>query len=381
MTPIPDEVAVVVVGAGLAGLAAAVTLARAGVEVRVLEAEPRVGGRVLTRACAVRRRRLRRGRRRVRGRRPPGAPRFPAGVRPEPGADPVRPAPLPLRRHDRCAASRCPTSAPKRRATRRRIEREGARLAARIADTARPWASAADLDRRSVGDWLDDLGLGRIARTYQQIWRTVDYGEAPERLSLLAVRPRRAPLAARAGPDLGAGPGRHGPPADRDGGRARRERCTVGAPVDGDPPGRRRRLGAPTSATARPARCGRAFGVLAIPPPALRASRHRSAVRAVPSGHGGGPGDGPDHQDPGPGAAAVLGGPRRHRPGLHRRHAHGDVRDDGRPAGRAGRPDRLHRRPDRRRARRDVGRRAARGRAWPSSSGCTPAAPPRSSGR
>jgi len=46
--PVPTEAEVVILGAGLAGLGAAVDLARAGIDIRVLEAQTRVGGRVLT---------------------------------------------------------------------------------------------------------------------------------------------------------------------------------------------------------------------------------------------------------------------------------------------------------------------------------------------
>jgi monoamine oxidase len=184
MTPVPDEIAVVVVGAGLAGLATAVTLARAGVDVRVLEAETRVGGRVLT----------------VRS-------PFDDGLYAEAGGEFVdgghqvlhdflqaydlEIVPIPsgrrLFRFDGTILRGESLSDLGAEAGRdeARIERETARLAARVGDTARPWESAADLDRRSVGAWIDDLALGRIARTYHQIWRTVDYGVAPERLSLL----------------------------------------------------------------------------------------------------------------------------------------------------------------------------------------------------
>src|SRR5688572_18593986 len=47
-SPIPTQADVLVVGAGLAGLAAAVTLQRVGLDVQVLEARERPGGRVRT---------------------------------------------------------------------------------------------------------------------------------------------------------------------------------------------------------------------------------------------------------------------------------------------------------------------------------------------
>ncbi|MCC7368977.1 MAG: FAD-dependent oxidoreductase [Chloroflexi bacterium] len=179
-----SSVRVAVVGAGLAGLAAALTLARAGVSVRVLEAADRVGGRVQT---------LR-------------AP-FDDELYAEAGGEFVDGShhllhaflrqyglellPIPdgrrLTRFDGVIrpGDSLTDLGPDGADAEERIAAESEALAARVADPLFPWASAADLDRISVGAWLDGLGISRLARTYQQIWRTVDYGAAPEHISLL----------------------------------------------------------------------------------------------------------------------------------------------------------------------------------------------------
>jgi monoamine oxidase len=262
----PDETGVVVVGAGLAGLAAAVTLAEAGVDVRVLEAEQRVGGRVLT---------LR-------------AP-FDDGLYAEAGGEfvdgghqvlhaflrayglPIVPIPAGRRLFSFDGSVMRGESladlGDQAGRDEARLDRETRRLAARVHDPVRPWETAADLDRRSVGGWLDELSLGPIARTYQQIWRSVDYGVAPERLSLLQYA-RDERLWQRA-PELISGRVRGGMdrlPTAMAAGLG--ERVLLGARVTAIRQDERsvsiqyERAGVTTSIEAR-------YGVVAAPPPVL----------------------------------------------------------------------------------------------------------------
>jgi monoamine oxidase len=261
------ETGVVVMGAGLAGLAAAVTLAEAGIDVRVLEAEARVGGRVLT----------------VRS-------PFDAEVYAEAGGEfvdgghavlhrflqrygiDVRPIPDGERLFslDGRILRGADVSDFDARAGEDElaIATESLALAERIGDTERPWESAPDLDVISVGAWLDGLVLGRVTRVHQQIWRSVDYGAPPERLSLLQYA--RDERLWRRAPELISGRVTGG--MDRlpmemaaDLGERVRLSTTVTA-VSQDATGVTVRYrGASGDGTVR-AR----FGVLAVPPPALR---------------------------------------------------------------------------------------------------------------
>jgi monoamine oxidase len=183
-TPPPRETDVIVIGGGLAGLAAAVTCSKAGVRVCLLESAGRVGGRVLTL-------------------RDP----FDDGLSAEAGGEFVDGAHAVL--HQFLAAYRLPLLPipngrrlflldgtvlrgesltdfdPAAAADEQRLQAGSARLRARITDPRRPWLDAPDLDDRSVGEWLDGLHLSRMVRIHQQLWRTVDYGAPPEHLSLL----------------------------------------------------------------------------------------------------------------------------------------------------------------------------------------------------
>jgi monoamine oxidase len=177
---------VAVLGGGLAGLAAAVTLARAGVDARLLEAEQRVGGRVLT---------LREP--------------FADGLYAEAGGEfisaghrtvheflemygiPTQPTPGGARLmafEGRVARGAwLEDLGPVEWADAERILERTAELAGGIADPDRPWQTpdAAALDARSLGDWLDELGLSPISRAFQEVWVTVDYAVPPDEISLL----------------------------------------------------------------------------------------------------------------------------------------------------------------------------------------------------
>jgi monoamine oxidase len=185
--PLPPTADVVVVGAGLAGLGAALTLAEAGLDVQVLEAQPRVGGRVLT------------------IREP-----FPDGLYAEAGGEFVDEGheavhilldryglalrEIPPARRIFSLAGEIRRSGegeawndlgPEFAADQARLDQESAKLGARIADPSQPWLSASDLDSQSMGGWLDGLGLSPFFRVHQQTWRSVDYGVRPEAISLL----------------------------------------------------------------------------------------------------------------------------------------------------------------------------------------------------
>jgi monoamine oxidase len=207
-TPPPARADVVVVGAGLAGLAAAITLVRGGVDVMLLEARDRAGGRVLTL-------------------RAPFADGLFAEAGPEfisPGHEALRGwlreygVPIRPRRWGPrlfCFASRVRRGwsmaafAGRAPGDLRRMDQATAELSRRVGARPDAWRApdAAAIDSRSLGAWIDELALGAVVRSYEQVWTTQDYGVEPEQLSLLTYARDEAMLRSAVEGPSGHAPG------------------------------------------------------------------------------------------------------------------------------------------------------------------------------
>ncbi|NDL58285.1 FAD-dependent oxidoreductase [Phytoactinopolyspora sp. XMNu-373] len=181
MVTVTEHVRVVVVGAGAAGLAAALELRRAGAEVTVLEARPRVGGRIHTVT-------------------------FPDGRWANAGAEWVNSdhhlvrelaaayglALIPARGFEAFVVEgRLHEEEPSELSV---IGDALERLANGLTDPDAPWRDrfALDLDRRNVAEWLDELRPPDTARAWIETYARGEYMVEPHELSLavmaLAVR-------------------------------------------------------------------------------------------------------------------------------------------------------------------------------------------------
>jgi monoamine oxidase len=182
---LPNPRKVIVVGGGLAGLSCAYELTQAGVEVTVLEARPRLGGRVISYRDIVP------------GKVVEGGAEF-IGANHPAWLDYARQFGLELMPADAGDENDMPVVIGNRRLSQDVQQRlfgemdfaiaQATGLARSINEDA-PWLSpgAAELDRQSVADWLQKLPISKLARRAIAAELNADNGVVVSRQGLLAL--------------------------------------------------------------------------------------------------------------------------------------------------------------------------------------------------
>ncbi len=179
----PSQTKVVVVGAGLAGLCAAYQLTQAGLEVKIVEARDRIGGRVLTLRDFVPRKTVEGGGELIGANHPcwlAFAKQFGLELM-DVGKDDTTFDPIVIdgRKLEYPEAAALWNSM--------NTALNEMNVLARDINADRPWQSARarDLDSRNIADWINALGADPLTKRACWINQASDNGQDPARMSLL----------------------------------------------------------------------------------------------------------------------------------------------------------------------------------------------------